>query len=66
MKSYLVPFLTGAIVGLAIGIMIGAIIEEKIYQKKAISLNYAEYNKTNGNWQWKTNVFCTNCFNLKK
>lgn len=35
-------------------------------KKEAIQLNHAEYNRTNGNWQWITNSVNTNAVNSEK
>lgn len=32
-----------------------AALTEMSYQTKAIQLGYAEFDRTNGNWQWLTN-----------
>jgi hypothetical protein len=32
-----------------------AALTEMSYQIKAITLGYAEFDRTNGNWQWLTN-----------
>lgn len=32
-----------------------AALTEMSYQTKAITLGYAEFNRTNGSWQWITN-----------
>lgn len=35
--------------------LLGSLIEFDTLKKDAIYLNHAEYNKTTGVWQWKTN-----------
>lgn len=43
----------GLAAGFMIGLIVGVGISSKSYEKQAIQLGYAEYNSTNGVWQWK-------------
>lgn len=42
-----------AIICLKVGHEQGMITQESYYQKEAIDRGYANYNPTNGVWQWK-------------
>lgn len=50
-------------IALSIGFMLGNVLgiyEERANKhEEAIQLNHAEYNTTNGHWQWKTNLTVT-------
>jgi len=54
MKNVIGWFSLGFICGLVLGIL-AAVMVSRAYQNEAIKLNHAEYNSTNGLWQWKTN-----------
>jgi hypothetical protein len=47
----------GIYIGLVIGMILSAFItgytSYSIWEKKCIDKGYAEYNQTNGQWQWK-------------
>jgi len=50
--------LVGMVIGIVVGILAGGFVVAKLQRdlkEEAIQLNYAEYNSTNGNWQWITN-----------
>lgn len=47
-------FVMTMIASLALGFSIaGAIFDQSNLKKEAIDRGFAEYNATNGNWQWK-------------
>ncbi len=55
-----VIFVMAGVIIFILGLSLGAIYTQTNYvhplRREAIALHYAEYNSTNGNWQWKTNV----------
>jgi hypothetical protein len=55
-----VIFVVAGVIIFILGLSLGAIYTRTNYvhplRREAIALHYAEYNSTNGNWQWKTNV----------
>lgn len=40
----------------ALGVLVGAGIVSETFKRESIERGYAEYNSTNGNWQWKENT----------
>lgn len=51
-ENTLSDFFLGFVVGLFIGLMLFAA-SNSYWHKKLITHGYAEYNPTNGEWQWK-------------
>lgn len=48
-----------AMIMFIIGLFIGAYLRDHVvreFQREGIQRGVAEYNSTNGNWQWKINV----------
>jgi len=40
--------------GFLLGFVVGHVLTDNHYTNLAVEKGYAEYNQTNGNWQWKT------------
>lgn len=52
------PFIMG-FVGMLVAIvflLIGAYLDTSNWREATINRGFAEYNATNGHWQWKTNI----------
>ena len=48
------------IVGILFGALLATKVETRMWNNMMVKRGYAEYNQTNGKWQWKTNLVLTN------